>query len=81
MEKIHVSVSTLTAKGQTTIPKDIREGLGIEPGDQIHFSRLSNGAVVMRAKKHSILDLHGAFPAPGDKVASIDEMRAWRSKP
>ncbi|HEY4344068.1 MAG TPA: type II toxin-antitoxin system PrlF family antitoxin [Parvibaculum sp.] len=75
-----MSVSTLTAKGQTTIPKDIREGLGVEPGDQIHFSRLSNGTVVMRARKRSILDLHGAFPAPGGKIASIDEMKAGRSK-
>ena len=30
-------VSTITAKGQTTVPKAVRKILGIEPGDKIAF--------------------------------------------
>ncbi len=27
----------LTVKGQITIPKDVREGLGLRPGDEVEF--------------------------------------------
>ncbi len=29
--------SRLTAKGQVTIPKGVREGLGLRPGDEVEF--------------------------------------------
>ena len=53
--------ATLTTKGQTTIPKEIRDGLGLQPGDQMTFTLLSNGTVVMRAKTKSVLSLGGSF--------------------
>lgn len=33
----------VTTKGQVTIPKDVREALGIEPGDEIAFERTDSG--------------------------------------
>lgn len=33
----------VTTKGQVTIPKDIREALGIEPGDEVAFERTESG--------------------------------------
>lgn len=33
----------ITTKGQVTIPKEIRDELGIEPGDEITFERTSSG--------------------------------------
>jgi antitoxin PrlF len=43
----YVLVSTnmprITSKGQVTIPKEIREALGIEPGDEISFERTDEG--------------------------------------
>ena len=53
--------ATLTSKGQTTIPKEIRDGLGLQPGDQMTFTLLSNGTVVMRAKTKSVLSLGGSL--------------------
>lgn len=59
-----MSASTLTSKGQTTIPKDIRDALGLKPSDELKFTLLSDGTVIMRAKTKSILDLAGAWKAP-----------------
>lgn len=33
----------VTTKGQVTIPKEIREALGIEPGDEIEFENVESG--------------------------------------
>jgi len=33
----------VTSKGQVTIPKEIREALGIEPGDEVAFERTEEG--------------------------------------
>ena len=59
-----MSASTLTSKGQTTIPKDIRDALGLKPSDELKFTLLSDGTVIMRAKTKSILDLAGAWKVP-----------------
>ena len=39
--------STITAKGQTTVPKPVRNALGLSEGDQIAF-RVDGGAVTVR---------------------------------
>lgn len=41
-------MSRLTSKGQVTIPKQIRQVLGIEPGDQVEFELLSDRRVVVK---------------------------------
>jgi antitoxin PrlF len=43
-------IATLTSKGRTTIPKEIRDGLGLRPKDRLHFTLLADGTVIMRAK-------------------------------
>ena len=40
-----MSSSTLTRKGQTTIPKDIRDRLNLKPGDKIKFIVNADGSV------------------------------------
>jgi len=42
--------SAITAKGQATIPKAIREHLGLKPGDRIKFFVHPNGSVVLLPK-------------------------------
>jgi antitoxin PrlF len=39
--------STLTSKGQTTVPKGIRESLRLKPGDGITFTPMSDGTVLI----------------------------------
>ena len=46
--------ATLTSKGQTTIPKEIRDSLGMKPGDRMTFTLMADGTVIMRVKNKSI---------------------------
>ena len=39
--------TTLTSKGQVTIPKPVRDFLGIVPGTQVDFHRAADGTVVL----------------------------------
>lgn len=39
--------TTVTSKGQVTIPKQVREHLGITPGTQVEFRRADDGSVVI----------------------------------
>ena len=39
--------STLTAKGQTTVPKAVRQALGIRAGDRIAFRVNKSGKVIL----------------------------------
>jgi antitoxin PrlF len=39
-------ISTITAKGQTTVPKAVRQALGVDYGGRIAF-RVSNGSVTV----------------------------------
>jgi AbrB family looped-hinge helix DNA binding protein len=39
--------NTVTAKGQVTIPKPVRDLLGIVPGSKVDFRRIDDGNVVI----------------------------------
>lgn len=38
----------ITSKGQVTIPKEIRDALGIEPGDEVVFEETSSGYTIRK---------------------------------
>lgn len=42
--------SAITVKGQATIPKPIREHLGLQPGDRVKFFVHPDGSVVLLPK-------------------------------
>jgi antitoxin PrlF len=39
--------NTVTSKGQVTIPKRIRDYLGIEPGSEVNFRRAEDGHIII----------------------------------
>lgn len=39
--------TTVTSKGQVTIPKPVRDMLGIEPGSKVEFRRAADGTIVI----------------------------------
>ena len=66
--------ATLTSKGQITIPKEIRDSLGLKPKDRLSFTQMPNGTVIMRVKNKSILDLADLIKYEGPKIP-IEKMR------
>lgn len=49
MPTIIEEVATITAKGQTTVPKAVRQALGVSQGDRIAFRVDEHGVTVHRA--------------------------------
>jgi AbrB family looped-hinge helix DNA binding protein len=64
----------VTSKGQITIPKEVREALGIAAGDQIVFRVEQHRA--MLAKTPDLLELAGTVEVPaGKRGVAWDEVR------
>jgi AbrB family looped-hinge helix DNA binding protein len=68
-----METSTLTRKGQTTIPRAVRERLGLKPGDQIAFMFVGDNEVRLVARNLTIDDLRGMLPRPA-RAATLEEM-------
>jgi antitoxin PrlF len=69
-----MTATTLTSKGQVTIPKEIRDALGLAPGDRILFRVKENGEVVVEVADVDLLALAGSL-RPRRKGVTIDEMK------
>lgn len=66
--------ATLTSKGQTTIPKEIRDELGIKPGDRMTFTLMPDSTVIMRVKNKKLSDLAGVLHKKGRKPVPVEEL-------
>jgi antitoxin PrlF len=56
--------ATITSKGQVTVPKKVRDELGLREGDRVLF-RVVDGRAVL-ARTPDLLDLAGSVPVPPD---------------
>jgi AbrB family looped-hinge helix DNA binding protein len=70
-----MAIATLTSKGQTTIPKQVREHLKLNPGDKLDFVIESEGRVVIRPAKLDVRELKGLLKRKDGKVLSIEDMK------
>lgn len=66
--------STLTSKGQTTIPKEIRDSLGMQPGDRMSFTLMPDSTVLMRVKNRTVAELAGVLQKKGRKPVSTEQL-------
>ena len=66
--------ATLTSKGQTTIPKEIRDSLGMKPGDRMTFTLMPDATVVMRVKTKSVTGLAGMLKKKGRARVTVDQL-------
>lgn len=69
-----MSDSTLTSKGQVTIPKEVRQQLGLKPGDRVTFTVMPDGTAILRAKTGSIKELAGVLYQEGRATVPIDKL-------
>jgi AbrB family looped-hinge helix DNA binding protein len=65
--------SALTRKGQATIPKAVREHLGLRPGDRVRFFLHPDGGVALLPVV-PVSRLKGIASRPGQRTATIEEM-------
>lgn len=65
--------SALTSKGQATIPKQIREHLGLKPGDRVRFFIHPDGSVVLLPEL-PVTALKGMLKRPGQRRVTIEQM-------
>lgn len=64
----------LTSKGQVTIPKAVRDALGLTDGDAVVFR--IDGERALLARTPDLLDLAGTVSVPADKRGvAWDEVR------
>jgi AbrB family looped-hinge helix DNA binding protein len=71
--------ATVTSKGQITLPKSVRDALGLKAGDRVLFRVHEDRAVL--AKVPDFLDLAGSMPPPpGKRGMAWDKVRtqAWQ---
>ncbi|WP_420960679.1 AbrB/MazE/SpoVT family DNA-binding domain-containing protein [Brucella sp. IR073] len=70
-------VTTVTAKGQVTIPKPVRDLLGIGPGSKVDFRQASDGSVVLtRADEARPVSRFEKFLGHAGPGPSTDEIMA-----
>ena len=66
----------VTAKGQITVPKPIREHLKLAKGDRIEFLIGANGKVTIMPATADVRELKGMVPKPAKKVTVADMNQA-----
>jgi len=72
--------ATLTTKGQVTIPKDVREHLGVDTGDRLSFVVQPDGTVLVTPLTRHVRELDGLLRRPGRRGVSIEEMNEGVAK-
>jgi AbrB family looped-hinge helix DNA binding protein len=65
--------STVTSKGQLTVPAEIRRRLGIKPGTKVDFYPLPGGTITMVPRTRSAAELAGML-GPTDVRLTVEEM-------
>lgn len=71
-----MSTGTMTSKGQITVPKDVRDALGLVTGTKVAFEALDDGGYRITPIQAGgrLLDLVGLIPYDGPP-ATLDEMQ------
>ncbi len=81
------SSSTLSSKGQVTIPQEIRTRLGLKEGDRVEFV-IEQGRTILRPARrgHNPFEAYagalGTFPGGIEEIKSwLNELREGKSRP
>ncbi len=69
-----MATSTLTTKGQITIPQSVRKALGLQAGDKVDFVQEEPGTYKVVALRKDAKALRGRFAGRVSRPVSIDQM-------
>lgn len=68
-----MSESSITVKGQTTLPKSVRQALDLMPGDRLRYVILDGGQVrIMRTRP--VVGLRGMLRRKGQAPVTLEQM-------
>jgi len=63
-----MTTATITSKGQITIPKEVREALGVVTGDRVEFVAEGKGVYKVVAATRDVRHLKGLVAKPAKPV-------------
>jgi len=63
-----MAITTLTSKGQITLPREVREHLHLGKGDRLEFVIRSDGEVQVKPVAGSYRELLGMLRRPGRRL-------------
>lgn len=68
MQNILVDNAKVMSKGQITLPKDIREALGVKTGDRVTLIRQDNQVIMMNSAVYAMKMLQTAMEGEAEKA-------------
>lgn len=71
-----MALATVTSKGQVTLPKDLRDALGIKAGSKVGFRILDTGRAEMEVIDAQPLAIAGILHKAGKKAPTVEEIDA-----
>jgi len=71
--------STLSSKGQVTIPQEVRIRLGLKEGDRVEFV-IEEGRTILRPARHTNNPFEAYVGALGTFPGGAKEINAWMNK-
>ena len=73
-----MSRATLASKGQLTVPKEVRERLGLKRGDRVEFEFEGDSVRLKVERSRSLEELKGSLPATRKYPGKEPERQAAR---
>ena len=67
-------LATLTSKGQITLPKEIRDRLGLDAGATLDFELLPDDTILARPVKADARRIRGLLKSPHALPLSVEDM-------
>lgn len=67
-------IATIAAKGRLTLPKRVRDRLGIRPGTKVGFEFLADGSLRLRVLARGAANLYGVLYQRDGRKHTVEEM-------
>ena len=70
-----MTAATMTSKGQITVPKDVRDALGLVTGSRVDFTRTKDGVYELRVEHRPVMNSAGSlrYVGPAKSIEEMDE--------